>query len=222
MIVIAIIIGVALIITAVLILPSVSPVGEVVMPDLVDRPLEDGNALGDPDAPVVVEVFEDFQCPACRNFSDEIEPLIVDKFVTTGDIRYIYRHYPFIDDRAPTNESDQAANASMCAAEQDRFWDYHDVLFANWNGENRGAFSDRRLIAFAENLNLDMTAFEACFKENRYQEEINQDFLAGRNSGISGTPSVLVNGQRVGDPGFVPSYEQIERAIEAELADLGR
>jgi protein-disulfide isomerase len=178
--------------------------------------MADGPALGDPNAPVRIDVYEDFQCPACRSYSEQIENQVVENYVATGQVYYVFRHFPFLDDGALSKESDQAANASMCAAEQDRFWDYHDILFANWNGENQGAFSDSRLIAFAESLSLDMEAFNACFEENRYQGEIEADLAAGRRAGVQGTPSVFVQGQLI-TPGFVPSYEDISTAVEAAL-----
>ena len=219
------IVVVALIIAGILIAPSIyeamAPVGEIVQITPAAHSMVDGNALGPVDAPVVVEVYSDFQCPACRSFSADIEPQIVQNYVETGQVRYVYRHFPFLDDRVAGNESDQAANASMCAAEQGRFWDYHDILFANWNGENRGAFSDRRLEAFAEALGLDMGAFRQCFNENRFEDQINADLEQGIQAGVQGTPTVFVNGERVGDPGFVPTYEQISQAIEAGLAAGG-
>ena len=210
----------ALVVAGLLIAPSIrnalTPVGEIKNITPRNYPMVDGKTLGDPSAPVKVEVYEDFQCPSCRTFSNEIEPLIVDNYVATGTIQIIFRHFPFLDDRAAGKESDQSANASMCAADQGRFWDYKDILFANWDGENQGAFSDKRLVAFAQTLGLDMEAFQACFESNRFQEVIDEDLAAGRNAGVSGTPSIFVNGEHV-TPGFVPSYIQLSQAIEAAL-----
>ena len=214
------VVGVAAIIAAILIIPSLLPAGEFVTITPHERPMVDGRALGDPSAPVTIEVYEDFQCPACKSFSEQIEPEIIDTFVATGDVYYIYRHFPFLDDRAPRNESDQAANASMCAAVENRFWDYHDMLFANWDGENQGAFNDKRLVAFAEALGLDMQEFNQCFDANQFKDEIDADLASGRDSGVTGTPSIMVNG-RIISPGFVPSFTQISEAVEAELARSG-
>jgi protein-disulfide isomerase len=214
------VIAAALIIAAILIVPSLLPVGDIVTITHQERPAVDGRAMGDPDAPVVIEVYSDFQCPACRTFAEQIEPEIVDTHVSTGQVYYVYRHFPFLDDRAPRNESDQAANASMCAGDQNRFWDYHDILFANWDGENQGAFIDKRLVAFAESLELDMEAFNACFEANTHQAEIDEDTSTGRSIGVTGTPSVFVNG-RLLSPGFIPSFEEITQAVEAELTASG-
>jgi protein-disulfide isomerase len=221
LITILVVTGVALIVVALLVYPSlknaVTPVGDIVMITPKARPQPDGTAMGDQDAPVLIEVWEDFQCPACRNFSLEVETLIAENYVAPSKVRYVFRQYPFLDERVPSNESQQSANASMCASEQDRFWDYHDMLFANWSGENEGAFSDRRLVAFAESLSLDMDQFNACFRANRYRTEINQDKADGQQAGVSGTPSVFVDGLQL-TPGFVPSYQEVSDAVEAALA----
>ena len=214
------VIAAALIIAAILIIPSLQPVGEIVSITPHERPMADGRTMGDPNAPVLIEVYSDFQCPACKSFSEQIEPSVIDTYVTTGQVHYIYRHFPFLDDRAPRNESDQAANASMCAGDENRFWDYHDILFANWEGENQGAFNDNRLVAFAESLGLDMPAFNQCFDTNPHKDEIDEEHSTGRSIGVTGTPSVFVNG-RLLTPGFIPSFEQISEAVEAELATSG-
>jgi protein-disulfide isomerase len=220
MVILLIVTGIALVIAAALAYPSIrnalQPVGEVTQITPFPRPMAEGTAMGDPDAPVRIDVYVDFQCPACRGYSEQVEHQVIDNYVATGQVYYVFRHFPFLDDRVSTNESDQAANASMCAAEQGRFWDYHDILFANWNGENQGAFSDNRLIAFAEALGLDMEVFNACFSENRYQEQIEADLAEGRRNNIQGTPSVLVEGQLI-TPGFVPSFRDISDAVEAQL-----
>ncbi len=208
----------ALLIAGALIIPTlISPVGEIVQitPQAFNAPVN-MNTLGNPDAPVKVDVWEDFQCPACARYSEDVEKLVIQNYVESGKVYYTFHHYPFIDDRSTGKESDQAANASMCAGEQGRFWDYHDMLFANWNGENQGAFSDKRLIAFADALGLKMSDFKTCFDENRYRAQIDQDFADGTAIGVSGTPSVFVNGQQI-TPGYIPSYDQLSQAIEAAL-----
>ena len=213
--------AVALVIAGLLIAPSLrnamTPVGEIVTITPVARPQANGREMGDPNAPVLVEVWEDFQCPACQSFTQNVEPLVTENYVASGKVRYIFRQFPFIDDKAATKESDQAANASMCAADQNKFWEYHDYLYANWDGENRGAFTDKRLVAFAEALSLDMAEFNSCFDANRHNDVIQQDIADGNTGGVSGTPSVFVNGSVV-KPGFVPSYEEMAQAIDAALS----
>lgn len=214
------VVGAALAIAAIIIVPGLLPAGDIVTITPHERPMADGRAMGDPEAPVLIEVYEDFQCPACKTYTEQIESQVTEAYVATGDVHYIFRHYPFLDDNAPRNESDQAANASMCAADENRFWDYHDMLFANWNGENQGAFTDKRLVAFAEALGLDMAAFNPCFDSNLHGEEIDSDFQLGKQMGATGTPSVFVDGIQVA-PGFVPSFTQIAEAVEAAKASSG-
>ncbi len=183
----------------------------------VPRPMVNGLALGDPNAPVTIDVFEDFQCPACAGYSQQVEPLIISTYVETGQVYYVFHNFPFIDDGSVSKESDQAASAAMCADEQDRFWDYHDMLFANWNGENAGAFSDARLEAYADSLGLDMQAFRDCFDSGRYMDQVNADYQLGSQMGVQGTPSVFVNGVLL-SPGYVPSIQDVQQAVEAALS----
>ncbi len=213
------IVGVAALFVAAMILyPKLAPIGEVTAITPVARPQAEGTTMGDANAPVLIELYEDFQCPACRVFTQQTEPQLVETYVVTGKARIVFRHFPFIEPAAG-GESTQAANASMCAAEQGRFWDYHDVLFANQSGENLGAFANRRLVAFAESLDLDMSAFNACFSDDAYRDQIDADEQSGLQLGVNSTPTIVVNGTVVegDDPRLVPSYDKISQAVEAAL-----
>jgi len=195
-------------------------------PDLItitEEPFPDADGLsaGDSNAPAIIDLFGDFQCPACQYFSDNIEPLIIEYLVKPGKARLVFHNYPFIDGDGASNggESDQAANASMCANEQGKFWEMKDVIFANWNGENQGNLNNRRLTAMAESINLDMDAFSACFSDNKYRAEIQADFDYGQELGVSGTPSVFVNGWEVGQPGKIPTFQEISVAVDTIVND---
>ncbi len=200
--------------------PNMKPVADVIVPEPQSYPQADKVALGDPTAPVTIDAFEDFQCPSCRRYTLEIEPLIIENLIATGKVHYVFHNYPFLDGPGAGNggESDQAANAAMCASEQDKFWEMNAIIFANWNGENQGAYSDRRLQAFAEKTGLEMDKFNACFDANKYKADIQADFDAGTDLGVTGTPSIFVNGTIV-KPGFIPSYEDIAAAVEAASAN---
>ena len=195
--------------------PSVTTTPNAITP--YTRPEANGLAMGNPGATVRIDVWEDFQCPMCLQYSENVERKLIDPYIAKGTVYYVFRQYPFIDKKVGGKESKQAANASMCASEQGRFWDYHDMLFANWSGEGVGSFSDNRLVTFAEMLSLDMQKFNSCFKANRYQDQINKDYQDGDAAGVNGTPSVFVNNTEV-TPGYVPTYEQMVQAIEAALA----
>jgi len=94
----------------------------------------------------------------------------------------------------------------------------HSTLYANWNGENQGAFSSRRLQAMAESLGLDVDAFNSCFSLNKFEAELQADFDLGGLMGVSGTPTVFVNGRRVGQANSVASYQEIAEAVNAIAA----
>jgi protein-disulfide isomerase len=211
-----IVLGAALVVLAV-VLPQIRPVGEIIAITPAALPNADGLSLGDANALVTIDVFEDFQCSACKRFTENTEPLIIQNLVATGRARYVFHNYSFLDGVGAGNggESDQAANASMCANEQGKFWEMHSILYTNWNSENQGAFSDRRLQAMAESIGLDMNAFNSCFNTNKYESEIQADFELGQEMGVSGTPTVFVNGQRVGQGNSVPSYEQIAEVVNS-------
>ena len=214
-------IGVITVVAALLVFaavwPQIRPAGEIITVTPAALPQADGLSLGDPSSPVTIDVFEDFQCSACMRFTQNIEPLVIQNLVATGKARYVFHNYPFLDGNGAgsNGESDQAASAAMCASEQDKFWEMHGTLYANWNGENRGAFSTRRLQAMAESIGLDMEAFNGCFSAKQYEEEIQADFDLGKQMGVSGTPTVFVNGRRVGAPNAIASYEEIADAVNA-------
>ena len=171
--------------------------------------------MGDPNATVKIDAWEDFQCPACKQYSETIEPQVLQNYVETGKVFYTFHFFPFLD--GGKGESHQAAYAAMCAAEQGHFWDYHDMLFANWLGENAGSFTDARLTAIASAVNLDMNSFTQCYQTGKYAAQVEQDYQAGGTQGVQGTPSVFVNGTLL-TPGYIPSYNDIAQAVDAALA----
>lgn len=186
--------------------------GNIVQPPAQDYPTTAGRTMGDPNAPVVLEEYGDFQCPHCQAWFEETEPLIVENYVKTGDVYFIFRNFPILG-----RESLSAAGASMCAVEQERFWDYHNILFANQAGANSGNFSNQRLVAFAEAIGMDADAFEACLNEDRYINDVQEDFTSAQNLGVTGTPGIIINGV------FVPdfNYPSLSQQIEAALAASG-
>ncbi len=184
----------------------------------VDRPQPKGTSMGDPSAPVKLDVWEDFQCSACLYFTKNMEPGLLDQYIRTGKVYFTFHFYPFID--GGKGESHDAANAALCASAQNRFWDYHDMLFANWEGENAGSYTRPRLVAFAQNLGLDMSAFNKCFNADAYAAQIAQDMAAGAKLGVPPTPGIFVNGKAVvssGGGNYMPTYNDISQAIEAAL-----
>lgn len=179
-----------------------------------------GTSLGDPNAPVKMDVWEDFQCSGCKSYSDGYEQPIIQKYVDTGKVYYTFHFEPFID--GGQGESHQAANAAMCANAQGKFWEYHDFLFANWIGENQGSFTNARLVAIAKQLKLDMNAFNQCFQSSQFSAQIEQDAQAGKAKGVPPTPGIFVNGVMVVSsqgPTRIPSVDDISKAIDAALGN---
>ena len=167
-------------------------------------------SLGGPEAAVTVVEYGDFQCPACRQFAMTTARELREEFVSAGKVRFAFRHFAFLGP-----ESQWAAEASECANEQGRFWDYFDLLIANWAGENAGAFSQDKLKRLAAELSLAPDQFNACLDSGRYAEKVQQETQQGQQAGVRGTPSVFVNGQLITGGS---SYPVLRRAILEALA----
>jgi len=162
-----------------------------------------GPALGPESAPVTIVEFSDFQCPYCARAAPVVKQLH-ERY--PDSVRIVYRHFP-LDSVHP--QARPAAEASLCAADQDRFWEYHDVLF-----ENARQLGEEDLIRYAEELGLDMAEFRTCLEEGRHAAQVERDLEAGRRAGVTGTPSFFVNGRMLG--GAQP-LEAFVRVIESEL-----
>lgn len=122
-----------------------------------------------------------------------------------------------IDGNVGGDESRRAALASECANEQNQFWPYHDIVFANQQGEGNGAFRDPRLKAFAEKIGLEMTAFNQCFDSSKYASVVEEDEVDGRSQGVTGTPTLFINGARVPQQAML-DFNALQQLIDAELA----
>lgn len=186
------VIALSLLISAFVIYQSQKPIGEIKQFEEKARPETNGLTMGNPDAAIIVEEFSDFQCIACFRFWSNFYEDFINQYVTTGDVLFKYVPFSFLG-----NESIQSAEAAYCAEQQGKFWDYHDMLFLNWNGENAGNFSDKRLVAFAGTLGLDENNFRSCLNSNRYNADVQEGLRYGRSQGVSATPSFTVNGNLV-------------------------
>lgn len=206
--------GGVIIITAVVIFRSQAQIQSIITPTPIDFPQSEGLAMGDPDAPVIIEEFSDFQCPACQFFHEQTLEQVVDQYIKTGDVYFVFRNLPFIDTYAVKKESQAAALGSYCAAEQGLFWEYSNILFANQIGENVGSYSSARLEAMADIIGLD-AEFAKCLREGRYQDLVDADIQAAQEAGIDSTPSFLINGELV--TGAL-SFEAFQIYIEQALA----
>jgi protein-disulfide isomerase len=161
-------------------------------PELVDP--ANNRALGPADAPVTIEFWSDFQCPGCGFYVKSIEPDLVEEFVRAGTVHLVYRDQAFLDGGSPDGESQQSAAAARCAGDQGRFWQYHDYLFENQKGENKGAFRRGVLDRIAAAVGLDMAAFGSCMNGDAPEQAVKAETAQGKAAGVVSTPTLAING----------------------------
>jgi protein-disulfide isomerase len=166
-----------------------------------------GPSEGPADAPVTIIEFSDFQCPYCRHAEPTVEELMKRY---QGKVRLVYRHFP-LETIHPLAMG--AAQASVCAEDQGRFWDYHDRLFAQ-----DAKLDPDGLAAVAKDLGLDMAKWKACLDAKTTQEKIATDVEAGRKAGVTGTPAFFINGIPL--RGALPLSDFTD-VVNAELAKAG-
>jgi len=161
---------------------------------------------GDIDAPVMIIEYTDFQCPFCSR----VQPTLTEILDTYGDtVVHVFKQLPL-----PMHpQARLGAQAALCAADQGKFWEMHDWLFANKNSINREA-----LAAQATALGMDADAFGVCIDEMKYDAQINEDMKEANGFGITGTPGFLINGRVL--RGAVPK-EQFVQIINEELRSAG-
>lgn len=203
----------AVIVAAILIVPNLQGPGEITTPEPFDWPNGDDTAMGDPEAPVTITEYSDFQCPFCARFHEETLPQIVDNHVRTGEVYFVYMNFPFLG-----QESLEAAFASLCAADQGQFWTYASYLFANQRGEGVGSFTEARLQAMAQEIGLAMDEFERCSSRNEKRSQVQQQYAQGLEMGVDSTPAFFVNGRAI--LGAEP-YSVFQQAIEQALEEGG-
>lgn len=200
------------------ILPNLFP------PEVVfhDHPAANGNAMGSADAPITITEYSDFQCPYCRRFWDETEAQLIEAYVATGKVLFVYRSFgAFIG-----AESQASAEAAYCAGDQGKFWDMHDIIFTNQGGENAGTFSNARLTTFAKTIGLNLDEYKTCMSSGKYADTVTQDGKDGVAAGIEATPSFVITYVVNGETktriikGAQP-FAAFQSEIEAALAEMG-
>ena len=171
--------------------------------------------LGDPDAPITLVEFGDYQCFFCNKFFHDTEDSLVTNYVETGKVKIIFKDYTIIGP-----DSVNAAHGAHCADEQGMFWEYHDVLYNNWDGENNGWASSENLLGFAVDVGLDAEKWNECMLSKNHQQTIVSSNNDARTLGLTGTPAFFVIGpdNQVTKIGGAQPYDVFERIFEAELA----
>ncbi len=170
-------------------------------------------SLGRDDAPVTVVEYADFQCPSCATFHFGAGAAIIEQYVKRGVVKMVYRDFPLLG-----QESFDAAYAARCAREQGKYDAYRDELFEQTSkgaGENSGVFSVQNLMQYAERIGMNKNLFSGCLASGRARDEVATDIAAGSDAGVSGTPTVFVNGEKMEGLYLFAAYQQ---AIEKALA----
>jgi protein-disulfide isomerase len=173
-----------------------------------------GTTLGNPEAPVTVQAWEDFMCPACRQWTSTIEPQLIEEYIKTGQVKLEFHQFP-LSIHAPG--ADMAAMASLCAADQNAFWPYHNRLFPAQD-QGQAGFTIDALVRYADELGLDSSTLLECMSSQKYRDEITASGNEALDLGLNATPSVLVQGTRLANP-F--DYNELKSAIENALAASG-
>ncbi len=172
------------------------------LPAKVEGVQATGPSKGPENAKVTIVEFSDFQCPFCGRAAQTVDQ-VMEQYA--GKVRLVFRHFPLDFHQ----EAPKAHEASLCAHEQNKFWEYHDVLF-----ENQQALGPEQLVKHATELGLDEAKFKECLDGGKHAETVQKDLAAGKSHGVSGTPAFFINGRLLS--GARP-VEDFKRLIDAEL-----
>ena len=173
---------------------------------------------GDPDAPITIIEFSDYQCPFCARFYIQTLPLIMEEYIEQGKANLVYRDFPI---QSSHPNAMPAAVAAECANEQEKYWEYHDMLFERqqvWNNLEIGA-AVATFKQFATEIELEQTKFDSCLDNGKYLEEVRNDLNDGRGYGVDGTPGFFIGNDQIGYvklSGAQP-FESFKQVIDSQL-----
>lgn len=163
--------------------------------------------LGDPKTQITIVEFTDFQCGYCKLFAEQILPKIIDKYIKTGKAKFISKDFTIKGEGSVS-----AAIAANCANEQGKFIAYHNNLYSLQG--KKGGFSKDNIMAIAQDLNLNIYKFNSCLGNGNIRKDVDQDTKEGKLAGVTGTPTVFINGIKISGAQGFSVYETI---IEQEL-----
>lgn len=179
---------------------------------------DDDPVIGDPNAPITIIEFSDFECPFCARFHVQTLPALMSEYINDGKVKLVFRDFP-IQSIHPNALS--ASVAAECANEQGKFKEMHDVLFDNqrqWsNGETVDAVT--LFMQYASAMELEQEQFDSCLTNGKYIDEIRGDLSDGRDYGVAGTPGFFVGNDEIGYvelKGAQP-FESFKKVIDAQL-----
>ena len=149
-------------------------------------------AIGDNNATINIIEFGDYQCPFCARFNQETKDDLVSKYVDTGIVRFGFKDL-VINDLPKDKLSTLSAEASYCAAEQNKYWDYHDEVYRNSRGENTGWISTDSLVGFAKNVNMpNISQFTDCLNSHKFNQLVAQNDMFSKDLGLASAPTFLI------------------------------
>ena len=170
--------------------------------------------LGDPNAPITLVEFGDYQCYFCNQFFHTTEDNLFKNYVETGKVKVIFKDFTIIGADSVT-----AAHAAHCADDQGKFWDYHDALYDHWTGENNGWASSENLLQFAREVGLDIDEFSNCMLDSKHTSIIANSNQDAKDLGLTGTPAFFIIGpdNKITKIGGAQPYDVFERIFNSEL-----
>ncbi len=187
-------------------------------PPVIQVSTDDDPFKGDPNAPVTVIEFSDFQCPFCSRFFTQTLPALEENYIDTGKIKFVYRDLP-LDNLHPNARPVHIA--AECADEQGKFWEYHDILFANQGEWNRLSSADltTKINEYATSLGLNSASFDSCLSSKSMADEVQADFLHAGQYGATGTPTFFIGNDEDGYIKLVGAqpFSAFQAAIDAQL-----
>ena len=149
--------------------------------------LKHAPVLGSDTATVTIVEVGDYQCHMCKKWFEETRPLIIENYIETGKANLVFIDMPFLG-----YDSTPASEASYCADDQEKYWQFHDELYKNWGGERTGWITRDALTEFAKEVKLDINEFNQCLDDQKYEDKVTKLYDFGKNIGIDATPSFLV------------------------------
>jgi len=169
---------------------------------------DDDAILGDSSADITIIMFSDYECPACYYFESEVFPSIKADFIDTGKVNFVYRDFPLVSIH---DFAHITAEAAECAGDYDKYYEYQDLLIANYDEWATTTGDINQLLTdYAGTITgIDTTAFKACLDDGKYYDEVEADISDGRAAGVQGTPSFFVDGQKI--QGVLPYEDYIDK-----------
>ncbi len=177
--------------------------------------LLDGSSIGTADAPVVLEVYEDYQCPVCAKYSLEVEPSLVNKYVAAGQLRIQHNDIAILGPGDASDESMITAKGAYCANEQGKYWSYAHWIYNNQIGENQGDFNTDRVTQIAVAAGVEEQAFSSCLASEAALTRVGETTSKALGLGISSTPTMYLGDQQIVG---LKGVAELSALIDAELA----